>query len=433
MAKLGFFLRSRKPPRFIELGAINEIRTAPAIAFRTNQGVSKQRQQAKVFKLTGLQDKTTLKIVIQAAYRQIFERNIAPYVIQNEFTVWETKLSNGDINLKEFIAALGTSSLYIKEFYIPYPNTKVIELGTKHFLGRAPLDQAEIRKYNQILATQGLKSFIETMTNSMEYAQLFGEDTVPYRRFPTLPAANFPNTEKLYNRLTKQNDTLVVPSFSPVKSQMEVTAMPLMVTAMNDLQIKARQMDLNKPLLIAQGRSFTQGSGQAAEAGVAPSHQPPARIYRLNPGASVAEAELVINALYCQVMDTFSDQVPEQFRHSELENKLKQGEITVREFVKTLASSEVYRERFYTPYPPTKVIEFLFRHLLGRTSATQEEILHYHQILADQGLEAAVKVMVDSPEYARYYGEDVVPYKRFPTLPAGNYLGSVKAAAELGE
>jgi phycobilisome core-membrane linker protein len=39
----------------------------------------------------------------------------------------------------------------------------------------------------------------------MEYLQLFGEDTVPYRRFPTLPAANFPNTEKLYNKLTKQD------------------------------------------------------------------------------------------------------------------------------------------------------------------------------------------------------------------------------------
>jgi phycobilisome core-membrane linker protein len=52
----------------------------------------------------------------------------------------------------------------------------------------------------------------------MEYIQVFGEDTVPYRRFPTLPAANFPNTEKLYNRLTKQNDEIVVPSFDTVKA-----------------------------------------------------------------------------------------------------------------------------------------------------------------------------------------------------------------------
>ena len=87
--------------------------------------------------------------------------------------------------------------------------------GLKHFLGRAPLDQKEIRKYNQILASEGLKAFIGAMVNSMEYAQNFGEDVVPYRRFPTLPAANFPNTERLYNTLTKQNSDVVVPSFEP--------------------------------------------------------------------------------------------------------------------------------------------------------------------------------------------------------------------------
>ncbi len=48
-------------------------------------------------------------------------------------------------------------------------------------------------------------------------SKVFGEDTVPYRRFPTLPAANFPNTEKLYNQLTKQNDEIVIPSFEPTK------------------------------------------------------------------------------------------------------------------------------------------------------------------------------------------------------------------------
>ena len=122
-------------------------------------------------------------------------------------------MGNGEITVKEFIEGLGYSNLYLKEFYTPYPNTKVIELGTKHFLGRAPIDQAEIRKYNQILATQGIRAFISAMVDSAEYAQVFGEDTVPYRRFPTLPAANFPNTEKLYNQLTKQNDDVVVPSF----------------------------------------------------------------------------------------------------------------------------------------------------------------------------------------------------------------------------
>jgi phycobilisome core-membrane linker protein len=204
-------------PRFVELGQVPSFRTAPEVKQKISQGVTVQREQIKVFKLTSTVDKVGVKNAIKAAYRQVFERDIDPYVVQTQFSVLESRLSNNEINVKEFIEGLGCSDLYIKEFYTPYPNTKAIELGTKHFLGRAPLNQREIQKYNQILASQGIKAFIGAMVNSMEYVQVFGEDTVPFRRFPTLPAANFPNTEKLYNQLTKQNDDIVIPSFEPTK------------------------------------------------------------------------------------------------------------------------------------------------------------------------------------------------------------------------
>ncbi len=427
----GTKVATQEVPRFIELGQVKDGRTEPDIQSRIAQGVSKQREQTRLFKLISTDDKTLVQTVIRATYRQIFERDVEPYVIKNEFTSLESKLRNGEINLKEFVEALGGSTLYIKEFYTPHPNTKVIELGTKHFLGRAPQNQAEIRKYNQLLATGGIRAFVGAIVNSPEYAQLFGEDTVPYRRFPTLPAANFPNTERLYNKLTKQNDELVVPSFEPVKSRMNATQMPLMGKAMADLSLASRQMDMSKPLFLELGRSFANGNGQSVEVGVGTSRRKPARIYRMNPGMTLGEIELLFNALYCQVMDVFSGQVPAQFRRSDLESKLRNSEISVREFVRTLASSDIYRRRFYTPYPNTKVIEFLFRHLLGRAPATQAEIRQYNKLLADGGLKAAVDTMVESPEYARYFGEDVVPYKRFPTLPAGNYLGSIKADADL--
>jgi phycobilisome core-membrane linker protein len=422
----------QETPRFVELGAVSQNRTEPDIQFRVNQGVTKQREQTKVFKLVANKiNKVAVQTVISAAYRQIFERDIAPYISKNEFTVLESKLSNGEITVKEFIEGLGYSNLYLKEFYTPYPNTKVIELGTKHFLGRAPIDQAEIRKYNQILATQGLKAFIAALLNSAEYSQVFGEDTVPYRRFPTLPAANFPNTEKLYNQLTKQNDDVVVPSFKPVKARIESVNTPILAKAIADLAFQARQMDKTKPLFIELGRSFNDGRGQSVEVGVGTSRRKPARIYRLTDGGSQTERQLVINAAYCQVLDIFSGQIPDYYRRSELDSRLRNGEISVREFVRELASSEIYRKRFYTPYPNTKVIEYLFRHLLGRAPATQGEIRQYNKLLADSGLRAAVEAIIDSPEYARYFGEDVVPYPRFPSLPAGNYLGSVQAASDL--
>ena len=209
-------VKKEMTPRFLELGIPRVFRTEPDIKFRVQQGVNRQREQCKVFRLTSTEDEQQLEVVIAAAYRQIFERDMDPYIIKGEFSFLESQLKNDEINLKEFIEGLGCSQVYVKEFYAPYPNTRVIELGTKHFLGRAPRNQVEIRKYNQILATSGLKVFIAAMVNSVEYVETFGKDTVPYRRFPTLPAANFPNTEKLYNQLTRQNEDLVIPSFEPV-------------------------------------------------------------------------------------------------------------------------------------------------------------------------------------------------------------------------
>jgi len=62
------------------------------------------------------------------------------------------------------------------------------------------------------------------------------------------------------------------------------------------------------------------------------------------------------------------------------------GEISVREFVRDLASS-VPIVGDSTRHPNTKVIEFLF-HILGRAPATQGEIRQYNKLLADGGLKA---------------------------------------------
>lgn len=420
---IGIKVQKEVTPSFVTLGTVTENRSEPDIQFRINQGVSKQREQTKIFKLvSNTSDKVAVQTLISAAYRQIFERDIAPYIAKNEFTAWESKLGNGEISVKEFIEGLGYSNLYLKEFYTPYPNTKVIELGTKHFLGRAPLDQAEIRKYNQILATQGIRAFISALVESVEYNQVFGEDTVPYRRFPTLPAANFPNTEKLYNQLTKQNDEVVVPSFKPVQPRVGVSNnTPLSTQAIADIAAQANGLNQSQPSFAELGRSYNDGSGQSVELGVRKN----ARIYRLTENTNQTERQQAINAIYRQVLDVFSEEVPDNFRRTDLEGKLQNGEISIREFVRELASSEIYRQRFLSPYPHAKVIEFLFRHLLGRTPATQEEIHQYKQLLSDRGLSAAVEAILESPEYSRYFGEDVVPYNRFPSLMPGNYLGSV--------
>ena len=388
-------------PRYAELGKVSEERSEPDVQYRIKQGVNKRREQTKQFKLTNLQDKVALNNVISAAYRQVFERAIEPYLVKAEFTNLESKLSNGEITVKEFIEGLGCSDLYIKEFYTPYPNTKVIELGTKHFLGRAPLNQKEIQKYNQLLATQGIRAFVKTLVNSMEYAEVFGEDVVPYRRYPTLPAANFPNTESLYNKLTKQDNDLVVPSFKPTKPKMDSNQLPLTAQQAN-AQNGTASGQSSEYLELARSMNTPETAKQMATV---------PRIFRHSSQASAAETRQVISAIYAQLLNVPQDNVPDEFRLQQWEEKLLAGDCTVRDFVKAVATSDGYQQRFVFPYPNPKVIECLYRHLLGRTPSGIE----VHQMtthLTEEGLNAVVDAIVDGAEYNRFFGEMVVPYTK---------------------
>lgn len=199
--------------KFIDLGKPSEERSSYKLRKKIDQGVTVLRDQMIVFEYKPNLTKIDLEQILKATYRQIFERDISVFNTNVEFTAIDNAFLSNEITVKQLVLKLGLSKLYAKEFYHLYPNTKVIELGTKHFLGRAPNNQAEIRFYNQILASKGLSTFVNVLVESQEYKAIFGSFIVPYRRFPTLPAANFPNTNKLYETLTKQNKIIVIPSF----------------------------------------------------------------------------------------------------------------------------------------------------------------------------------------------------------------------------
>ena len=54
---IGCKVDKKVTPRFVELGQVKQMRTAPELKFRVNQGVSVQREQTKIFKLIDLSDK----------------------------------------------------------------------------------------------------------------------------------------------------------------------------------------------------------------------------------------------------------------------------------------------------------------------------------------------------------------------------------------
>lgn len=122
------------------------------------------------------------------------------------------------------------------------------------------------------------------------------------------------------------------------------------------------------------------------------------------------DIEAVIRSAYRQV---FGNQyIMASERVTSAESLLRQGDITVRDFVRALALSDLYREKFFLSGPQNRFIELNFKHLLGRAPYGQDEIQAHGAIYHSQGYEAEINSYFDSVEYQEAFGEDTVPYNR---------------------
>ena len=129
-----------------------------------------------------------------------------------------------------------------------------------------------------------------------------------------------------------------------------------------------------------------------------------------------ASLETVISASYRQVFG--NAHVMDFERCSELEAQLRDGRLTVRDFVRGLAKSSFYKDRFFRSVAPQRGVELNFKHLLGRAPETQAEISAKISLLAEHGHDGLVDSIVDSAEYLEVFGSDVVPYARSWSSPA---------------
>jgi phycoerythrin-associated linker protein len=127
-------------------------------------------------------------------------------------------------------------------------------------------------------------------------------------------------------------------------------------------------------------------------------------------GSSAEELEIVIKAVYRQVLG--NAYVMESERLTVIESQFKRGEISIREFVRRVAKSDLYRSRFFTSCPRYRAIELNFRHLLGRTPIDLEEMRIHSTILDEKGFEAEIDSYIDSDEYQSNFGENFVPFIR---------------------
>ena len=384
--------------------------------------------------------------VIRAAYRQVFERDIAKGYSQSPCHSEASQLVQGKISMREFIRALGRSKEYRNQFYGRFVNSRVVELAYRHFLGRGVSSLEEFRQAFSIVSDQGLNGLVDVLVNSGEYAQTFGEETVPYLRDLgeeaqesagwgsnrrlfrfSAPFEGAPQYVTLYasykQPLADQhvygggNDPLgnqygaIFPSgtasvatrpapFSYDTRRLLVSNGMAQPGQMDSPQFRGSRPRKVGPRVVRLQQIATGGAARPRRSG-----QPSVR-------NTESSTQAVINAVYVQVLGN-AGYAGERIGSEEA--SLENGDISLRDFVRSVARSDAFRRRYWEGLYIAKAIEVMHRRLLGRPTFGRWEIDALFDTAARHGFYGVVDAMIDSKEYKDCFGEDTVPYERFIT------------------
>ena len=130
----------------------------------------------------------------------------------------------------------------------------------------------------------------------------------------------------------------------------------------------------------------------------------------LRSNANKDEVEAVIRAVYRQLLG--NDYLMASERLKSAESLLKDGNLTVREFVRSVAKSELYKNKFFYNNFQTRFIELNYKHLLGRAPYDESEVSYHNDLYHNQGYNTEIDSYIDSVEYQQNFGDNVVPYYR---------------------
>jgi phycocyanin-associated rod linker protein len=130
----------------------------------------------------------------------------------------------------------------------------------------------------------------------------------------------------------------------------------------------------------------------------------------LRPHWTPEDIQSVILAAYRQVLG--NEHLMECERLVAPESLLIKGYISVRDFVRAIANSDLYRQKFLYPNFHVRFIELNYKHLLGRAPYDQAEISYHLDLFISKGYEAEIDSYLDSVEYQNSFGDNIVPYNR---------------------
>ena len=426
---------------------------------RDRLGTASLAEAPKIF-LQAPFSESELQGALYAIYKQIFGNT---YVMESERpTFAESQLRNGQLTIRGFIRELVKTEVYKTRFFYKNSQNRFIELNFKLLLGRAPYDQAEITEHVLRYNTEGYDAEIDSYLNSEEYLREFGEDTLPYYRgfnyqigqrsvgysrlFSLYDGPAGSDTDRVREGLKarlNQNIALnqptkvvrpsalrnvwqdvgsnfgdapatITPStfgLSPFLEMARQLAPRATSGGDSPFARMADEVRGDRAQLLAieytqpspYQQSETYGQEQIGAVGALETR----KIFLQAP-FSETELQGALYAIYKQIFG--NTYVMESERPRFAESQLRNGQLTVRGFIRELVKTEVYKTRFFYKSSQNRFIELNFKLLLGRAPYDQQEISEHVALYNAQGYDAEINSYLDSDEYLENFGEDTVPY-----------------------
>jgi len=137
------------------------------------------------------------------------------------------------------------------------------------------------------------------------------------------------------------------------------------------------------------------------------------RIFSTENLLSTADMNNLIEAAYRQIFFHAFASDREPF----LESQLRNGQITVRDFIRGLLLSNTYKRSFYNLNSNYRFVEQCVQRILGRDIYSEREKLAWSIVVATKGTQGFIDELLDSEEYLDNFGYDTVPYQRRRVLP----------------
>ena len=142
------------------------------------------------------------------------------------------------------------------------------------------------------------------------------------------------------------------------------------------------------------------------------------KIYSAENAFSLTEMNELIDAAYRQIFFYAFKSDRERF----LESQLRNGQITVRDFIRGLLLSETFYNSFYEKNSNYRFVEQCIQRVLGRDPYNEREKIAWSIKIGTKGIQGFVDELLDSEEYMENFGYDIVPYQRRRVL-AGRQEG----------